>query len=484
MIVLPDTPAEPSALEKYLDTLKELKRRKDENKLKYYLPYEKQKEFHFASSTFTERLFSAGNQLGKTWAGAYEMAMHLTGQYPEWWQGRRWNRHIRAMTGSESAELTVRGVQRLLVGSPEDEEQWGTGAIPKDCIIKVSRKSGVPNAIDSISVKHVSGGVSVLKFNSYDQGRTKWQADTVDVVWFDEEPPIDLYMEGITRTNATHGMVYLTFTPLKGMSETVDRFYPVPKFANCHVTTMTIYDVEHYTKEQKDAIVAKYPAHERDARTKGIPMLGSGRIFPLPDEAISVEPFTLPDLWPRIGGMDMGWDHPAAQVWLAWDRDTDTMYVYDAVRVREQTPADQAPAIKARGEWIPMAWPHDTLQHEKGTGVQLAEQYRNAGVNMLHEMAQFEETGDDGEQRTSRTSVEAGLMLMYEMMKSGRFKVFSHLNDWFAEFRMYHRKDGKIVKERDDLMSATRYGVMMRRYAICPPDPNDYEIKRDYDWRI
>jgi len=140
MIVLPDTPAEPSALEKYLDTLKELKRRKDENKLKYYLPYEKQKEFHFASSTFTERLFSAGNQLGKTWAGAYEMAMHLTGQYPEWWQGRRWNRHIRAMTGSESAELTVRGVQRLLVGSPEDEEQWGTGAIPKDCIIKVSRK--------------------------------------------------------------------------------------------------------------------------------------------------------------------------------------------------------------------------------------------------------------------------------------------------------------------------------------------------------
>ena len=99
-------------------------------------------------------------------------------------------------------------------------------------------------------------------------------------------------------------------------------------------------------------------------------------------------------------------------------------------------------------------------------------------------MAPFEETGDDGEQRTSRTSVEAGLMLMYEMMKSGRFKVFSHLNDWFAEFRMYHRKDGKIVKERDDLMSATRYGVMMRRYAICPPDPDDYEIKRDYDWRI
>lgn len=484
MIALPETPAEPSALEKYLETLKELKRRKDENKLKYYLPYEKQKEFHFAGSVFTERLFSAGNQLGKTWAGAYEMAMHLTGQYPEWWTGRKWTKNIRAMAGSESAELTVRGVQRLLVGSPEDEDQWGTGAIPKDCIVKVSRKSGVPNAIDSISVKHISGGVSVLKFNSYDQGRTKWQADTVDVVWFDEEPPIDLYMEGITRTNATHGMVYLTFTPLKGMSETVDRFYPVPKYVNCHVTTMTIYDVEHYTLEQKEAIIAKYPAHERDARTKGIPMLGSGRIFPLPDEAVSIEPFPLPDLWPRISGIDFGWDHPSANAWLAWDRDTDTVYVYDSERVREQTPVQQAPAIKRRGDWIPIAWPHDGLQHDKGSGQQLAEQYRDAGVNMLYERAQYPET-EDGRETVSRSSVEAGLLDMLTRMQTGKLKVFSNQLDWFAEFRMYHRKDGKVVKERDDLMAATRYAIMMLRFAIVPPDPTkDLYLKRDYDWRV
>lgn len=464
--------------------LAEKAKRVSEARIVTYEPYAKQEEFHAAGLLYSERLFSAGNQLGKTWAGAYEMAMHLTGRYPDWWEGRRFDHPIRAMAGSESAELTTRGVQRLLIGPPEVQDEWGTGALPKDSIIRISKKSGVPNALDSVSARHVSGGISVLKFNSYDQGRTKWQADTVHVVWFDEEPPIDLYMEGITRTNATRGIVYLTFTPLKGMSETVDRFYPIPKFACCHVTTMTIYDVDHYSQEEKDAIVAKYPAHERDARTKGIPMLGSGRIFPLADEVISIEPFPLPDIWPRICGIDFGWDHPSANAWLAWDRDTDTIYVYDVERVRLETPVQQAPAIKRRGDWIPVAWPHDGLQHDKGSGEQLAEQYRNAGVNMLYERAQYPETVQ-GEEKVSRSSVEAGLVDMLTRMQTGKFKVFSNLNDWFAEFRMYHRKDGKVVKERDDLMAATRYGIMMLRFAECPPNPNVVlSPTRKGNWRV
>ena len=65
--------------------------------------------------------------------------------------------------------------------------------------------------------------------------------------------------------------------------------------------------------------------------------------------------------------------------------------------------------------------------------------------------------------------VEAGLMEMLGRMQTGRFKVFAHLNDWFEEFRLYHRKDGKVVKEFDDLMSATRYALMMLRYANTEP---------------
>ena len=109
---------------------------------------------------------------------------------------------------------------------------------------------------------------------------------------------------------------------------------------------------------------------------------------------------------------------------------------------------------------MPTAWPHDGLQHDKGSGEQLAIQYAAAGLKMLKDRATFED-GSNG--------VEAGLMEMLERMQTGRFKVFGHLEDWFGEFRLYHRKDGKVVKLQDDLLSATRYALMMKRKAITRP---------------
>lgn len=425
------------------------------NRLGTYKPYARQVEFHNASATFRERLFMAANQSGKTWAGAFEVAMHLTGRYPDWWKGRRFNYAIRCMVGSESAELTRKGVQRLLIGPPELREEWGTGAIPHDCLRDTSMKQGVPDAISSAVVKHVCGEDSVIQFNSYDQGRGKWQADTVDLVWMDEEPPQSIYSEALTRTNATGGSVFVTFTPLLGMSEVVKRFL-LEKPAGTTIVNMTIDDVEHYTPEQRAAIVASYPEHEREARTKGIPILGSGRVFPIAEEAIKVTAFPIPPHWSRIVGLDFGIDHPTAAVWLAWDRDTDTIYVTDAYRVRDASIAIHAAGIKARGDWVPVAWPHDGLQRDKGSGEQLADQYRAQGLAMLRQRATFED-GSNG--------VEAGISEMLTRMQTMRFKVFAHLNDWFEEFRLYHRKDGLVVKDGDDLLSATRYALMMRRHA-------------------
>lgn len=166
----------------------------------------------------------AGNQLGKTYCGGAEASFHLTGRYPDWWRGRRWQRPVRAWAGSKTGEVTRDGVQRMLLGEPKDESQWGTGLIPGDDVKDWSRRMGVPDSLDSVLVSHISGGVSTLGFKSYDQGREKWQGETLDFVWFDEEPPMDIYMEGLTRTNATGGMVYLTFTPLLGMSDVVHMF--------------------------------------------------------------------------------------------------------------------------------------------------------------------------------------------------------------------------------------------------------------------
>jgi len=223
-----------------------------------------------------------------------------------------------------------------------------------------------------------------------------------------------------------------------------------------HVTRMTINDAEHYTDEQRAAIIASYPAHERKARAQGIPILGSGRVFPIDEEDIKVKAFPIPDHWAQIGGLDFGWDHPTAAVKLAWDKDADLIYVTHSYGAREQTPVIHAAALKPWGERLPWAWPHDGLQHDKGSGEQLAEQYRSQGLAMLMERATFPD-GSNG--------VAAGIAEMIDRMMTGRWKVFDHLEDWFAEFRLYHRKDGLIVKLNDDRISASRYAMMMRRFA-------------------
>lgn len=403
----------------------------------------------------------AGNQLGKTWAGAAEAAMHLTGRYPDWWAGHRFSKPITMLAGSESYELTRDGIQRLMFGAPADEDAWGTGMVPLKSIVARTRRLGVSHALDSVTVKHASGGNSTILLKAYEQGRGKWQANTVDYVWFDEEPPEDVYFEGVTRTNATQGLIRVTFTPLKGMSAVVARYLMEESKAR-QVVKMTIEDAEHYTPEERQQIIDSYPAHEREARTKGIPSLGSGRIFPVPEEDIVCQPFDIPAHWVQINGIDFGWDHPFAACRTAWDRDADVFYVIGEYRQREATPIIHAAAIKPWGEWIPVAWPHDGLQHDKGSGEQLAEQYRTQGLNMLAERATFED-GTNG--------VEAGVSDMLQRMQTGRWKVFSTCEHWLEEFRLYHRKDGKIVKERDDAISGSRYALMMKRHAITKPKP-------------
>jgi hypothetical protein len=234
-----------------------------------------------------------------------------------------------------------------------------------------------------------------------------------------------------------------------------------------HVVVMTIDDAEHYTPQQRKEIIDSYPAHEREARTKGIPSMGSGRVFPITEESITVAPFSIPAHWVQINGLDFGWDHPFAGMNCAWDKDADVFYVCKEYAARETTPVVHAAGIKPWGDWIPCAWPHDGMQHDKGSGEALKEQYGAQGLNMLSEKATFPDGGN---------GVEAGIMEMLDRMQTGRWKVFSTCGGWFGEFRLYHRVDGLIVKLKDDRISASRYAYMMRRHAVAKPKLVKLEI--------
>jgi phage terminase large subunit-like protein len=429
------------------------------NKLAYFEPYPKQLEFFLLSSTCRESLLMAGNQLGKTEAGAFAAACHLTGLYPEWWNGRRWDRPVRAWAAGETSLVTRDVSQKKLCGNPGVTSDFGTGYIPKDKFADVpSLGRGVTDGYDMIQVKHVSGGVSVLLFKSYEQGRTKFQGDTLDFVWLDEEPGEDIYGECITRITATKGMIYTTFTPLKGITGVVNRFINEKSPDRGHVT-MTIYDAEHIAPEDRAAIIAGYPAHEREARSKGVPMLGSGRIFPYSEESIT-EPTLeyIPPHWVKLWGIDFGIGHAFAAGLIAWDKDNDVIHVLHTVRVKDQLPLQHAVPLKTVGANVPVAWPHDGTQREKSSGETLAKAYKDVGLRMLGAHATWPDGGN---------STEAAVLELQQRMTTGRFKVAAHLSEFFDEFRMYHRKDGLIVKLHDDILSAIMKAIMMKRFAIA-----------------
>jgi len=420
----------------------------------------------------------AANRIGKSYCGSAELAYHLTGLYPKWWNGRRFRQPIIAWAGGVSNETTRDIVQYELLGSPDDPEAFGSGTIPRSCIIKTERKPGVPNAKSVALIKHITGGNSSLFFKAYEMGVEKWQGRSVDCIWLDEEPSRDIYSQAVTRTLDRRGMVYMTFTPEQGMTQTVASFVNNLQAgqslnnatwddASEKVKSVVNNQRGHLNEAVMEQILASYSPHEREMRRYGRPSIGSGLVFPVMEEKLSVDPFPIPEHWPRICGIDFGFDHPTALVWVAWDRDEDEIYIYDCYRQSKAAPSVHAAAIRSRPGFIPIAWPHDGHRKDAMGNPGLAEQYRNMGCNMLP--WHFENPPAIGEKKGGN-SIEVGIMDIFQRMENEKFHVFSTLNEWWEEFRMYHRKEGKIVPLFDDLMSATRYAVMSSRFSVSGKD--------------
>lgn len=219
-------------------------------------------------------------------------------------------------------------------------------------------------------------------------------------------------------------------------------------------------DVPHLDPEAKAKMLESYRPHERDARTKGIPILGSGVIYPVSEDIYLCEPFEIPAYWPRAYGMDVGWNRTAA-VWGAWDRGSDTVYIYSEHYMGQAEPSIHADAIKSRGEWIPGAIDPASHGSNQLDGRRANDEYRKLGL-LLHD---------------AENAVEAGIHAVYRRLSSAKLKIFRTCPALRSEIRLYRRdENGKVVKENDHAVDALRY-LIMTGMMVAQTEPVPYE-----DW--
>lgn len=420
--------------------------------------YQKALEFFEAGNKHKLRLVIAGNRTGKSEGiGGYETALHLTGRYPDWWTGKRFNKPVSWVCASHTGTTTRDICQYKLLGDPSSE---GAGLIPIDCLDynrsgKVgTSKMGVPDAYDTIRVKHVSGGWSVCRFLAFEQGRKKFEGTERDGVWLDEEPPLDVMTECLVRTMTTQGILIITFTPLQGMSETVQYCLEnnIEKGGTVFVTSITWDDVPHLSEQEKDELLKTIPPYQRDARSKGIPALGSGAIYPIEESFIFIEPIPIPKHYKHAYGLDVGWNKTAC-VWGAIDPDTGVTYVYSEHYRGEAESAVHTEAIKSRGDWIRGVIDPASRGRSQVDGESLMMQYRQKGLHLV----------------PADNAVEAGLWTVFDAMVNGKLKIFTNCVNLQKEFRLYRRDEkGKVVKKDDHAMDALRYLMVTGRNIAEP----------------
>lgn len=436
-------------------------------KIELFKPLPFQKTFFAASKKYHQRFLMAANRVGKSYSEAMEMSMHLTGKYPEWYEGKRFDKPISAWAIGITNDSTRKVLQKELFGTivSRDEKSLGTGSIPR-ADIDFETMEQERNLIKVCRIKHHDAygefdGWSTLEFRSTQQGQHALMGANIDYIWMDEEDPYDslnLYMQCLTRTMTCKGYVTLTATPENGRTALIDKFYKTPK--KMYMLNATWEDAceeigGHLERSQINEMLESLPEIMRDMRSKGIPTLGSGMVYLIRREDVEISPFMIPDHWKQIAAIDIGFDHPTAVVWTAYDAERDTIYVVDCYKRKGAIPSEHASAINRKGRWIPVVLPHDSQNTEKGSGVTIADLYKDAGVNALPDP--FYNPIVDGKKNYF---VRPGILEIQERLKDGRFRIFSNCIEIFEEMQKYHFDEGKPVKVDDDLMDAMRYSAL------------------------
>jgi phage terminase large subunit-like protein len=346
-------------------------------------------------------------------------------------------------------------MQKKLCGEPGSVEAFGAGMIPKHLFVGdpvLARGEG--NAFDTIQVRHKSGGSSTIRFRTYQAGRVALQGET-HLVWCDEEPAeYEVYAELLARITAIGGMLMIGFTPLRRLSEISiryrEQFSPDRTFVQMGIDDIPAGDGGagggggHIPLALRQSIIDGYPEHEREARARGEPMLGEGKVYKTPESEIieDADPTTFPLHWTWGGAMDLGIDHPWAYVLICWDRDQDVIHLVAELRISDATVAAHVGAIRSLEKRIfgrhvdfRVAWPADAGTRDRGSGEPVRNLYKQYGLRMMPEPATHA-----GMKGVEAVSLEGGVAEIDARERAGKWKVARGMLHYLQERRLYHRQ--------------------------------------------
>ena len=472
-----------------LSYLRQVEQYKKYNQIEFFKAEEWQAKAIALGASESFRGVIAGNRLGKSFFGTYETAVHLTGRYPDAWEGLRFEGPINAVAlGVDFTQIAKpKAMQELLIGVPSDR---GTGWIPKNDILRMTPKMGVRDVVATMYVKHydangLEDGESRLDFGSYNQGDDVLMGAAYDWFLIDECPTDDtIFEQAKKRTWSCNGKGMCVFTPEKGMNATVAAFWEEQGLHHDGLVHVTLWDSTLYSDEEKKRMNDSIAPWQRAFSIEGIPTAGTGAVFAGIVKSSLLEPHieVLPS-WKRMAAIDFGFRDTNVVSFIAKDPSTGIYYLYDELSHNDVEATYIAPSVKAKQMgFIPMIYPPDG-EAERGVGDSLAEQYRRAGCILTTEQTRNWFFDPEGKDR----AIQPGILYMRELMQQGLFKVSPKCSTFLREFDLYeYDRNGKFVDRNNHAIDSVRYNIMaIDKFGVSENDfrnsSNNGSLSQD-DW--
>ena len=442
------------------------------NQLRYFRPFQHQIKF-FSTGTSDRRGILAANRIGKTVSTCYETAMHLTGQYPDWWPGKRYDRPVTAMVAGEGWSQVALVLQNELLGTNDVKirDAIGTGAIPRTCIVMDTMRSDGANCI-GVEIRHTSGAKSYLLFANYTQEVRQMQGFKLNLAVFDEQPPDDFFSEIVTRTATTQGQVLCSFTPLKGLNGLVSKFWNHEEgYDHIRVSWDDVPEYDPWGEpfllnETRLQLERDYLPHERDARRNGVPVMGKGAVFQIrnwPTYKTGQHDFRNTHGLHRIIALDLGLVNDKTVLSLMyWDPNERCAWLDKQIVVKGTEEANPMNYIQhlMRPEVFgtPIVLPPDggTAGRYTMSALSIRQLFESYELNVYPEPVR--NPADDQGRITNHKAF--GINNMRQMMEIGTFLINENCVEFLRECQNYYVDERGRFSDPDDCIDSARYALL------------------------